>query len=145
MSESHQYKEAPPVSAASGGEIHVRETFFQDASGKVHYRADNEFLGQKVRWTPSMHMPRALSRFTIEITNVTIQRIQEITEEEARAEGVAWSDGTDAFGRATLVLPARKEFRHLWDDLYPDHNWIANPWVWVVSFTKVWDIEADFS
>jgi len=88
-------------------------------------------------WKRSIHMPRWASRLTLEITAVRVQRIQDISNDDARAEGVCgvdWGDGSDWYGPANYV----KSFRVLWDSLngkrgYP---WSLNPWVWAVTFKR---------
>ena len=75
----------------------VRETWGYDQDGPhtslVLFRADRDDLG--IRWRPSIHMPRWASRISLEVTEVRVQRIQDITEEHARAEGLPrnWTDG----------------------------------------------------
>ena len=87
------------------------------------------------RWRPSIHMPRWASRLTLEVTGIRVERLQTITEDGARAEGV-WSEDVD------LMEPSacRSAFRDLWDDTNgarPGASWEANPWVWVVAFRRV--------
>ncbi|WP_376716202.1 hypothetical protein [Pantoea agglomerans] len=81
-------------------------------------------------WTPSIHMPRWASRITLEITGVCVERLQSISEEDAKAEGVKTecSAGGDKYFLG---------FRSLWKSIYGDDSWQANPWVWVVEFKRV--------
>jgi len=89
------------------------------------------------RWRPSVHMPRWASRITLEVTDVGLERVQDITEEEARAEGVTPTEDTE--GGLSHALG----FIDLWDSLRSDprasvvYGWKANPWVWVVRFRRV--------
>ena len=82
-----------------------------------------------VRWKPSLHMPRWASRITLEITDVRVERVQEITEKEAKAEGVLPCDG----------MTAVYWFSEAWDSLYAKKGlgWNDNPWVWVITFRRV--------
>jgi len=78
-----------------GDRLWVRETFYHiGETGEVFYRAtDDSSKGNDLRWPgpwqPSIHMPRKLSRITLEITEIRVQRLQEISEEDAKAEGIA--------------------------------------------------------
>lgn len=97
------------------------------------------------RWRPSIHMPRLASRLTLEVTDVRVQRLQDITEEDARAEGV---DGHAPIPGLVNGEPgtihcfgpdaARKAFALLWDGINGKRApWASNPWVWAVSFRRV--------
>lgn len=133
-----------------GDRLWVRETFAEIGSpSRVVYRADDKMPpeGQVVRWTPSIFMPRALSRITLEITEVSARHVQDITEEDAWAEGMDglennWS-AADLCATAKrydlCVEDARCTYAHLWDTLYAARGlgWDANPWVWVVSFKRL--------
>lgn len=84
------------------------------------------------KWTPSIHMPRWASRITLEITDVRVERLRDLSEEDAKSEGIIPSAGG--------VLPGweyRINFRDLWMDIYGADNWEANPWVWVIEFKRV--------
>lgn len=83
---------------------------------------------------PSMFMPIGLSRITLEVTDVRAQRLQDISEEDALAEGVApktW--GADA----AAGQGARAAYAELWDEINGAGAWGKNPWVWVISFKRV--------
>ena len=94
-------------------------------------------------WKSSIHMPRWASRISLEVTEVRVERLQEITEVDAIAEGVqrfkqkTWIGGTE--GARTEHSTARAAFRSLWDSLNAarGYGWDANPWVWVVRFRRV--------
>lgn len=84
------------------------------------------------KWMPSIHMPRWASRITLEITDVRVERLRGLSEEDAKSEGIIPSAGG--------VLPGweyRINFRDLWMDIYGTDNWEANPWVWVIEFKRV--------
>lgn len=131
---------------APGDTLWVRETwaciFGVPKSDAPHpddvvcYRADTgeaeRIITEVKGWRPSIHMPRAYSRITLEVVSVRVERLQDITEEDAIAEGVSLP------ARTTTLYDGmyRDAFSFLWDDIngkrgYP---WSSNCWVWVVSF-----------
>lgn len=83
-------------------------------------------------WRPSIFMPRWASRITLRITEIRVERLQEITEEDAKAEGVAgWHD-------TPVGTVYRPEFQMLWDRINGKRApWASNPWVWVVGFDVI--------
>jgi hypothetical protein len=88
-------------------------------------------------WRPSIHMPRWASRITLIVTDVRVQRLQDISEADAKAEGVEpvdYLDGNTGFGK-NYVIP----FRELWDSLNAKrgHSWDSNPWVAAYSFKPI--------
>ncbi|EOS7188539.1 TPA: hypothetical protein NBM61_000063 [Klebsiella pneumoniae] len=97
------------------------------------------------KWTPSLHMPRWASRILLEITDVRVERLNAISEEDAEAEGInmeALADSQDRYdciadhnmtGRPT----ATGAFKYLWESIYGEESWKANSWVWVISFKRV--------
>jgi len=146
-----------------GDRLWVREAFARREG--VVYRADLPDEDEARDWRPSIFMPRELSRITLTIKDVRVERLQEITEAAALTEGVeprmsseSWT-GYDpkteshptAFARKTLehagcielkhhppreLASAREEFRRLWEALnYKKCGWETNPLVWVVEFT----------
>lgn len=100
---------------------------------RTHYAATEERGG--LRWRPSIHMPRWASRITLEITAVRVERLQDISEADAKAEG--------AEPYLHPVHPAREQLRHvdgfqaLWESINGPDSWDLNPWVWVVEFKRV--------
>ena len=98
-----------------------------------------------LKWKPSIHMPRAACRIMLEITVVRVERLQDISEEQARAEGVRlMRDGSGTWvsreGPGKLVTPwptAKEAFGDLWNSINGPRAWEANPWVWVVEFKRV--------
>ncbi|EMJ7589401.1 TPA: hypothetical protein ACIIU3_003354 [Serratia marcescens] len=134
-----------------GDRLWVRETFMdltgtgiEATTGKFEglaYRADTPAgsYGDEVRkdyglkWTPSLHMPRKACRILLEITAVRVERLNDISEEDARAEGVAPSQH--------IITPPealyRVGFLKLWQSIYGEESWSANPWVWVIEFRRV--------
>ncbi|WP_186028441.1 hypothetical protein [Burkholderia gladioli] len=96
------------------------------------------------RWRPSIHMPRAMSRITLEITSVRVERLQDISEADAIAEGIErTSDGFSVDGgRHFHAVRARDSFASLWDSLNEERGlgWEANPWVWAIEFPPFTDV-----
>ena len=99
----------------------------QDA--RIHYAATEDRGG--LLWRPSIHMPRWASRITLKVASVRVERLQDISEADAIAEGV----------RNSLHLPggrfARENFEHLWWTINGDGSWESNPWMWVIEFKRV--------
>lgn len=155
-----------PWYAEPGDRLWVRETYALhhawdghpptaggSASKRVWHRADApNAIDGRGRWRPSIHMPRWASRITLEVTSVRVERLQDITEEDARAEGVDWSrpepygekwDDDDREDPREVGYPpagasfARDNFRRLWSGINGPESWDANPWVWVVGFRLV--------
>lgn len=96
------------------------------------------------RWRPSIHMPRWASRITLEITGVGVQRLQSITPNDAAREGLVklpatgrycLNQGDQYFGGASH--DAREVFSGLWESIYGEESWQANPWVWVIEFKRI--------
>lgn len=84
-----------------------------------------------IRWRPSIHMPRWASRILLEIVNVRVERLHDISEADAIAEGCNNSLHLQG-GRF-----ANENFAHLWWTINGDGSWEANPWVWAIEFKAV--------
>ena len=138
-----------------GDRIWVRETWAEAGASAPDlklYRAnypehvpsiyENVPPAEEIRWTPSIHMPRWASRILLEITDVRVERLNAISEEDARAEGII--DGgclncgePEPCGCANPEPDATDAFAYLWQSIYGQDNWNANPWVWVIEFKRV--------
>ncbi|PXW42119.1 hypothetical protein DET57_114111 [Klebsiella oxytoca] len=149
-----------------GDKIWVRETWSSDFANyypndRVWYAADNNRqldievvngvrgiyspesdVHVPFRWHPSIHMPRWASRILLEITDVRVERLNAISEEDARAEGII--DGgclncgePEPCGCANPEPDATDAFAYLWQSIYGQESWNANPWVWVIEFKRV--------
>ncbi|HIB0170650.1 TPA: hypothetical protein ACWSZU_002344 [Escherichia coli] len=133
---------------AVGDRIWVRETW-NKYGGLLTYRADHDWIDDMrketvctAKWVPSIHMPRWASRILLEITDVRVERLNAISEEDARAEGII--DGgclncgePEPCGCANPEPDATDAFAYLWQSIYGQESWNANPWVWVISFERV--------
>lgn len=95
------------------------------------------------RWTPSIHMPRWASRILLEITDVRVERLNAISEEDATAEGIPPAGSLLPDYPGTFLTPkgdfatAKVAFQRLWESIYGEESWKANPWVWVIEFKRV--------
>lgn len=124
-----------------GDRLWVRETWLQD-NRITRYRADGvnappqqwDFPGAV--WRPSIHMPRWASRLTLEITGVKVERLQDISEEDAIAEGAIATNAGDGY---PFAMPARMNFVDLWDDINAKRGqgWADDPWVWAITFKRI--------
>jgi hypothetical protein len=106
---------------------------------RISYRADADIEGQT--WIPSIFMPRWASRITLEVTEVRVEQLQSISEEDAKAEGVTTDAQQGTLNRkpATLYpMTHRQAFIWLWDAINGERApWASNPWVWVVGFRRL--------
>jgi hypothetical protein len=122
-----------------GDELWVRETFCDATDGlhgRVLYRATGDTA---CKWKPSIFMPRAASRITLEITNVRVERLHDIRAANALAEGIIQAgDGgyhladTTHYSDHPIV-----SYASLWESINGAGSWGLNPWVWVIEFKKV--------
>lgn len=98
--------------------------------------------GTDLIWRPSIHMPRWASRILLEVTAVRVERLREISEEQARSEGISplstgrFHCGHDEEGQITSKSPVTA-FAWLWGSINGEGSWAENPWVWVVEFKRV--------
>ena len=148
----HKGRIKPPYSV--GDRLWVRETWkasltcpdacrCSQKDNGIIYRADMAQCGFKHKWKPSIFMPRRASRITLEVTHVRAERLQDISEKDAIAEGVERIENLngmqtfgyrDYSGRTAGFLRARQSFATLWGSIYGEGAWDANPWVWVTKF-----------
>ncbi|MGV4051536.1 hypothetical protein ACV8TN_14935 [Citrobacter freundii] len=129
---------------AVGDRIWVRETW-NKYGGLLTYRADYDWIEDMKKemachesypkWHPSIHMPRWASRLTLEITGVRVERLQTITLGDVCKEiGCGLYD----FRPATYGFQVWEE---LWKSIYGEGSWHANPWVWVIEFKVVPNVQ----
>ncbi|EMF20553.1 hypothetical protein [Citrobacter freundii] len=91
-------------------------------------------------WRPSIHMPRWASRLTLEITGVRVERLNSISQEDAQAEGMeltGWRPTYSDPDSGGEVWTPYDNFAQLWESIYGEESWKANPWVWVIEFKRV--------
>jgi hypothetical protein len=122
-----------------GDHLWVRETFvYRSKHRRYYYRADwpdHEPYAHD-GWKPSIFMPREACRLVLEITEIRIQRLHEITEEDAIAEGVDCVSLDDVRRQATWSR--RQDFSNLWNKINKKRGfgWDMNPWVWALTYNK---------
>lgn len=141
---------APCPYGAIGDRLWVRETWNQfDGWAGYRYAADYDGWGigpdddpdhvpdHAVRWRPSIHMPRAASRITLEITAVRVERLQDISESDAQEEGCALECMTPTGDDNGSAIYGHSGFMNLWKSINGTESWESNPWVWVIEFKRV--------
>ena len=102
-----------------------------------------------IKWKPSIHMKREESRIILEITNIKVERLQDITEEDCQAEGVKWQWNGNCEDCYQWSFTGNKKsnlwfdyaescFQYLWDSIHKKENrWRDNPWVWAIEFKRI--------
>jgi hypothetical protein len=127
-------KEASILKYKVGDILWVREAFCIDWRGHILYKADegsakDAGYSREPKWKPSIHMPRESARILLEVKRVRVERLQDISEDDARAEGVRGVEPGEAFFN----------FSEIWDsiNLKRGFSWESNPWVVVVDFMRV--------
>lgn len=129
-----------------GDRLWVRETWAygihalaaaRDENGPFVYAADGTTQGRLCdRWRPSIHMPRTASRITLEITGVRVERLQDISNDDAYSEGTGtWAAETAKDGNKWPSMP--RAFRGLWESINGAESWATNPWVWAIDFKRL--------
>lgn len=130
-----------PYAREVNNRLWVRETFYEcvDNNDKIHYAANGEPPTTERRHykkRPSIFMPRLASRITLEITGVRVERLQDISEEDAIKEGVTIENDPAyiaAFGKDTAKLT----YQILWESINGHGSWEKNPFVWVIEFKRI--------
>lgn len=135
-----------------GDQLWVRETWAEGIHQLADvdhwaYAADHFGIQQRLgeRWKPSIHMPRAASRITLEITGVRLERLQDISEADAIAEGIEFFNADHECGcrnymdatRKDWTLTPRDSFKTIWQSLNGLDSWDLNPRVWVIEFRRL--------
>lgn len=119
----------------TGDILYVRETWKEAPKGYYYYEDwQKDDIADVTKWKPSIHMPKEAARIWLKVTDVRVERLQEITEVQAQAEGCN-------SGLLTGACTARGQFEDLWNSTIKKsdidrYGWDANPWVWVIEFER---------
>lgn len=125
-----------------GDRLWVRETWAHEYGGGFLYRASHSHMKPYGNWKPSIHMPRIASRINLEVKSIRVERLHDISEKDAQAEGAS-----DFLAKHDLLLfseldpiiprpfaPYQFGFMKIWLKINGVESWNANPWAWVVEF-----------
>lgn len=119
--------------------LYVRETFIQAAAHTFWYKANFELrMPEGLRWKPSIHMPKEAARIWLRVTDVRVERLQEISAESALTEGADKYVHLNGKFDENAILTS---FIGIWDSTIKKsdldyYGWSANPWVWVIEFER---------
>lgn len=126
-----------------GDILYVRETWCKGSYGnekeKYYYKADdNNFF---CTWHPSIHMPKEAARIWLKVMNVRVERLQDITDDGAKAEGANWKNGKNVGWEEKMRRTAVERFAEIWNSTIKKsdldrYGWNANPYVWVIEFER---------
>lgn len=131
-----------------GDILYVRETWNEDIlfedERRYFFRADeNDDMVDEIDWRPSIHMPKKAARIWLKVTDVRVERLQDITEEQAETEGGIDNRGFihNAENEYNNIHSARDHFAQIWNSTIkkPDldrYGWGVNPWVWAIEFER---------
>lgn len=132
----------PPASV--GDILYVREKWCRNDTGEYYYAANRKSGADApygLKWHPSIHMPKEAARIWLEVTNVRVEHLQEMTLDDFLQEGIevpyeAFNDPDNAY------MQAKSLFAEIWDSTTISrpkigiYGWKANPWVWVIEFER---------
>ncbi len=133
-----------------GDLIYVKETFME-CEGKIIYKADYP-NNEVIKWTPALFMPKKHSRIWLEVTEIRVEKLQDITEEEAIAEGILCFEYVEPIGfycnylakeltyqqfREAQFATATESYKSLWESINGVGAWDENPYVSVIQFRRI--------
>lgn len=123
--------------------MYVRETFVQPATHIFWYRADNAEYTKNILWQPSIRMPKEAARIWLKVTNVRVERLQEMTLKDFKAEGIYdnYKTYSETYTDHLRQMAYPKVFARLWNSTIKKsdldrYGWDANPYVWVIEFER---------
>lgn len=143
----HDLMLKPRKLSTSNQEWFYKKKFEPEMAPHVVYLADYSKGAWPGAWKPSIHMPRVAARLFLKVKDIRVERLMDITEENARAEGIEWTNEGPLHAHylnhdlnASMNFKTSKEaFSSLWDSIYAKrgNGWDVNPWVWVIEFERV--------
>lgn len=129
--------------------LYVRETWGEGyAEGTYIYKADDKLAElqtfkktSKILYHPSIHMPKEAARIWLKVTDVRVERLQDITDDGAKDEGANWKNGKNVGWEEKMKRTATERFAEIWDSTIKKsdldrYGWAANPWVWAIQFER---------
>lgn len=143
-----------------GDTMYIRETWntnplydYGNELNKYVYKADYDGHAGEFGWRPSIHMPKEAARIWLKVTEVRVERLQDMKPEDIRKEGMRLAitpneckSQFDKIGAIHFYEEARKKFSELWNSTLKKsdlarYGWDANPWVWVIEFKRCEKLE----
>lgn len=125
-----------------GDILYVREAYRENNNGYL-YRADfaKDDIEDIMKWKPSLHMPKEAARIWLRVANVRMEKLNEISEEDAKAEGANLKKGKNIGIQEKMARSSIERFAEIWDSTIKKsdlgtYGWNANPWVWVIEFER---------
>ena len=134
-----QGKITPPYQP--GDILYVRETWKQAPNGYYYYEDwQKDDIANVTKWKPSIHMPKEAARIWLKVTDVRVERLQEITRLSVQKEGIE-VDPKECAGKFDFITELFLLFQKLWDSTIKksdldSYGWDANPYVWVIEFER---------
>lgn len=147
----NQFAAIPCPYGQPGDVLWVRETWAHTKVLNIHPTDDNYGYVYKADgqpwenyygwiWKPSIHMPKAAARILLQVVEIKVERLHDITEESAKAEGISRYPKSPIYGYKNYLdadafcLSAVESFKTLWCSINGPESWQANPWLWVVKY-----------
>lgn len=131
-----------------GDILYVRETWYRGLNRilyKANYSENEKFYTNgkeiQIKWHPSIHMPKEAARIWLKVKDVRVERLQDIDDEKAKAEGANWKNGKNVGFEEKMRRSAVERFTEIWDSTIKKsdldrYGWDASPWVWVIEFER---------
>lgn len=124
-----------------GDRLWVRETWqkrlVESGGFGYTYKANDHPFDKATKWKPSIFMPREACRILLEVTDVRVERLQDISEEDAMAEGISLPNYAEQAIKDVQYPEPSAIYAELWESINGKGSWEKNPWVWVVSFRRI--------
>lgn len=127
-----------------GDILYVRETWKKAPNGYYYYEDwQRNDIADVTKWKPSIHMPKEAARIWLKVTDVRVERLQEMTLKDFKAEGIYddYKTYSEIYTDHLRQMAYPKVFARLWNSTIKKadldrYGWEANPWVWVIEFDR---------